>query len=65
MLPVIRSERKNFHTLKVRAKQLVKTFYDGSNHPQLKIRLRNRSFILNDWQEIEKNSMYCLQIIQF
>ena len=26
--------------------QDVKTFYDGSNHPYLEMRLRNRSFIL-------------------
>ena len=44
------SKQKNFHISKMRTKSLVtfSDFFDGSNHPYLKIRLPNKIFILND-----------------
>ena len=44
-------EAKEFSHVKSESEttgQNVLTFYDGSNHPQLKMQLRNKSFILNE-----------------
>ena len=50
--------REHFHTLKIRTKKGVKT-----SKPIMKIRLRNKSFIRNDWQKHWKISMSLFTII--